>query len=302
MRKIKIGIQLAWLNDGKHANYIGDAGVADAWAKYLRRRGDIESVEVFGGDRMQNDCDVLINFHPGLPTHARAKNILYSQNAWSEEQQPGGTVGVFNAVKDRYQGYLFPSEKLRQLCGGEGATTPFAADPEVFTYQPDEKYDLPVTFCGSDIRGDGLNNQYLVPAIPLGLKIWGGPYRSPELQAVHQGRLPEGELPKLYSSSRCNLNIHIKGHSEMEVVNSRIYECLACGGNVLSDYHYGMLEFSGLIQFTEGGAELTKSLGELAESKASDLTRTNRRKFILTNHTWEHRMTDLMAYLKGILQ
>lgn len=300
-RRMRIGIQMMWMNGTGLQNHIGDHGVADAWAKYLRRRDDIESVEVFGGGRMQNDCDVLINFHPGLPTHARAKNILYSQNAWSEEQHPGGTVGVFNAVKDRYQGYLFPSEKLRQLCGGEGAVIPFAADPERFYYQPDPRFEHPVCFVGNDIRGPEVNEAYLIPAIPHGLVIYGGPYSDPRLQAVHRGRLSEEDLPKAYSSARVNLNLTIPEHAKNGVINSRIYEILACGGVIVTDVGVACDDLHGRRELFVDAESLAWLGGTMCDNDWREKHRTLSRDAILANHTWEHRMSDLMVYLKGIL-
>jgi spore maturation protein CgeB len=44
------------------------------------------------------------------------------------------------------------------------------------------------------------------------------------------------DLPKLYSESQINLNAHISEHLEWETINLRIYDILACGGFIISDY------------------------------------------------------------------
>lgn len=318
---MKITLAMNWLNDGTVANVVGDALVADAWKKYLLRRDDVEEVRIHSpkDGNVIYDTDVVIHFwpEPGMLMHPTAKNILYIQNAFGPEFHPDGTVGVFKSVADRFDGYIYPSETLMRNCGRAGLVLPFGVDHEEFTYQPDAKYDLPVTFVGSDIRGDELNNRYLLPAIPHGLKIWGGPYRDPRLQAVHQGKLLQGELPKLYSSSRCSLNVTHAEHSKNGVTNSRIYEILACGGTVLSDAdcEFPILFPSTSTDFPDDPiiseseawetviANAKKPVifsggpsGQLATER-----RQSRRDFILSKHTYAHRMADLMKFLGEIV-
>lgn len=293
--KLRIGIQLAWLNDGKHANYIGDAGVADAWAKWLSRREDVYGVQIFGREsvKLHFKYNVLINFHPGLLIHPMAKNILYSQNAWSEEQHLGGTVGVFNAVKDRYQGYLFPSEKLRQLCGGEGAVVPFATDETIMTHQIDERYRYKCCFVGNCIRPPEVNAK-LLPFIERGLVIHGGPWVSP-YDHVHRGRISNEDLPKCYSGSRVQLNLTLPEHAANGVTNARIYDILACGGIVLSD-----IPVEGeLGKFVWSLDDFDQECFDQYEYRT--VYREQAREAILAGHTFGHRMESLMSYLRDIV-
>lgn len=300
---MKIGLQLEWLNDGTVANFVGDAGMADGWKKYLLRRDDVTRVDIIGGRRpMAPDLDVVIHFLPWLPLHPTAKNVAYCQyGAPRGPQYPGGTVGLFFMHKSRFIGHMFTSETLRKACATDGAVIPFAVDPEVMFYQPDERFAHPVSFVGSDIRGDEANERYIAPALAHGLVIYGGPWNAPKFQAVHRGRASADDLPRIYSSSRVNLNVHMPIHSEYGTVNQRIFEVLACGGVCLTDYHEGIRALDGHVMVM-----LDNSVGDNMESVVifntdRNYPRDDCRDFILARHTFKHRTDAVMRYLKEIV-
>lgn len=310
MKPLRISLAMNWMNDGSVANYVGDHAVAESWAKYLQRREDVDFVTVCGPRTpyaLMIGIDVCIHFWPWPYSFVYgAKNLLYLQNAFGPEFHPQGTVGVFNAVKDGFDGHIFTSEKLRQNCGPQetaGTVIPFAADPEIFTYHPNEKFAHPVSFVGSDIRGDVANERYLAPAIPHGLVIYGGPWRDPKFQACHRGRLSAEDLPKVYSSSRVCLNVTHPEHVKNGTVNSRIYEILACGGSVLSDQAPKGLDDCCFSDDKDGwDGYWADLLAMFSHDTPSPLLAIEcRRKAILANHTYEKRMDDLMTYLKEIL-
>ncbi len=301
---MKIALAMNWLNDGSVKNVVGDALVADAWAKYLRRRDDVEEVRIVSpkdGNSIY-ETDVVIHFWhvPGMLMHPTAKNLLYLQNALGAEFHPEGTVGVFKSVADRFDGYIYPSETLKANCGRDGLVLPFAADPEVFTYQPDDRFAHPVAFCGNDIRPAEVNERYLVPALAHGLVIYsGGVWRDPRLQAVNRGRISGEDLPKLYSSARVVLNITHPEHVKNRVVNSRIYEVLACGGKLVSDTvpdgEFDEHVESYDVFFRDENVAVMDTLRPIDHPKRSC------RDFILAKHAFAHRMADLMQFLKEVV-
>lgn len=304
---MKIVLYLAWLNDGTHGNFIGDAGMADGWAKYLRRRGDVTRVDIIGAGKhpLPDDADVVIHFQHWLPLHPTAKNIFYAQNAWEKGSVPpgfgypvDGTAHVANLMRPRFDALIFTSQGLKDDSECAGAVIPFATDPEVMFYQPDERFAHPVCFVGSDIRGPAANERYLIPAIPHGLVIYGGPYTDARLQAVHRGRLSAEDLPKVYSSARVNLNVTMPEHIRNGLVNQRIYEVLACEGTVLSDWHEGMEMMKNWVLGTAGAEQMAAALADdiVLGGGGSD----GCRDFILQNHTYAHRMALLMKFLGEI--
>jgi hypothetical protein len=273
---MRIGLRLQWLNRQGHANFIGEETVALGWQKYLQRRG--EQCEIVGPHEPFTDAvDVAIHFHPGMKRD-HAKTILYNQNSWTREMVPGGTVGMFIKHWENYDGHIFVSETLQQLCVmmlalhsekiGPHIVLPFATDPEVFYQQVDKKYAHPIVFVGNDIRGDESNEKYLIPALKKGLVVYGGPFRDRRIQAVHRGRLPQEELPKVYSSAGQLLNFTVPIANECGILAMRVYEVLACQGN--------------LVQADTADCGLTHS-------------------DVLACHTWANRMSVLVKWLKEIV-
>lgn len=304
-RRLRIGLKLlgtGTLDVSKPGNVQGDEQVASAWKKYLLRSDEVQSVILYDGkSRVTESLDVLIHFNPFLQTEKNTTNILYLQNAFPESKYKGGTAGVFREVRERFSGFLFTSKSLMEACG-PGGVIPFATDPEIFFPQQNPAYCVSVGLVGNDIRGGAINYRYFVPAMPLGLVIYGNPW-APPLSAVCRGKLPMNDLPKLYSSATINLNAHLTDHIRWGTVNLRIYDILACGGFVVSDYTEAVSEqFGDSVVYTDGYEDLW---AKVVRYKWDDAERDRRarlgRKIVLSEHTYKHRTEDLLKYLHEIL-
>ena len=304
-RKMRLGIKLAGvgtLDTRKPGNVQGDELVAVCWQKYLLRRDDVESVDLYGPDEpMRSDLDVLVHFYPTFELHPSAKNVYYLQNAFPPETYSGGTVGVYNQVKDRFTGIIFTSEKLMHACG-PGAVVPFAADPEELQHLPDVRYRHNISFVGNDIRGATVNNRYFVPAIPFGLVIYGNNVWQPPLNEVCRGKLPMPDLPKLYSSCLINLNAHVQVHIDFDTINLRVFEALACEGFLISDHHPSMeAEFGDAVVCTTGDEDLwAKLVRYLADEPERERRRKLGRDILLSRHSYKHRADSVMEFLNQI--
>ena len=305
MKKFKVGIKLFGIDTfdiNKQGNIQGDELIGRGWHKYLARHEKIEVADIYGGqDTMREDLDVVIHFSPFLELHPTAKNILYLQNAFPKEAYPGGTIGIFEKIKDRFDGYIYTSKRLKNACG-DGVVVEFATDPEFFTPQPAGKYDFPVSFVGNGIRSLDVNQRYIAPALPFNLVIYGNMWQHP-FSEVWLGKLPMPDLPVLYSDCYINLNAHITQHAELDTINLRIYDILACGGFVLSDHVDSLPDtFGDIVPITDGyedeWAKITYYLSnpELRKKKAEE-----GRKLVLSHHSYEHRMEVVVKYLQEIL-
>jgi spore maturation protein CgeB len=304
--KLRIGLRLSGIGTfdvTKPGNVQGDELIARGWQKYLLRRDDIESVYLYGAaGTIAEELDVLIHFHPALELHPKVKNILYLQNAFPKEKYSGGTIGVFNKVKEQFNGYIFTSQNLMQACAS-GAIIPFATDPEFFFYQPSTLYEHPIAFVGNDIRGSIINQRYFVPALPFGLVIYGNRTWKPPLSTACRGKLPMPDLPKLYSSTFINLNAHIQEHIEWNTINSRIYDILACEGFILSDSTESLANvFGEAVVLTEGDEdEWAKLVRYLADTQERRRRAQEGRKIVLSDHTYTNRVETLVTFLKELL-
>lgn len=304
-RKLRIGLRLQSIESldvSKPGNVQGDELVGRSWQKYLDRREEVESVYLYGSHGpITDNLDVLIHFNPYLDLLPNTKNILYLQNAFPQEQYPGGTVGVFNQVKTKFDGYIFTSQKLMEACA-PGTVVPFATDPEFFFPQPSESYNHPVCFVGNDIRGLVINLRYFVPALSFGLVIYGNIWSPPLAQAC-RGKLPMPDLPKVYSSVAINLNAHISEHVKWDTINLRVYNALACGGFVLSDELASLSAiFGDDVVCTQGDEdEWAKLVRYLADPQERQKRSREGRKIVLSNHTYAQRVDTVLRYLKEIV-
>lgn len=316
MTKLKIGIALAWENGPRIANAVGDHYVAMAWKKYLERRDDVASVAINAPGAYASDVTHLVHMQHWLPLHPTAKNVLYMQNAWDgktpvptrsfRDYTPSAmldTVGVFREYKGLYDAFLFPSQGLMDAChdNPDSLVLPFACDHELMRYEYDEKYAAPVVFVGNDIRGEATNERYLIPALPK-LHLYGGPFRDPRLQAVHKGKVPQEDLHKVYSSARVMLDVTHGEWKKHGLANQRVYDILACGGTVLTDNQAVNTFFPTTVTMgDEDTSHWIRILSNLPDTEDDEAIRQDRRDFILSAHTYEHRVADLMAWLKELV-
>lgn len=302
---MRIGIRLNHIDtfDARRpGNVQGDELIARGWAKALEQRDDVESVRLHGAAQVPDaPLDVMINFSPLPPTTARARNVLYLQNAFPPDEWKGGTVGVFQAVKSLYDGFVFTSVPLMRACA-PGAVIPFATDPDFFNFQPDLRLKYKVSFCGNNIRGRQVNQRYLHPAVPYGLALFGNMWQD-ELPQVYRGKLPMDLLPVLYSSSAINLNAHIPEHILFQTINLRIYDILACGGFILSDEMAAIeAEFGDAVAMTSGYEDMAAQIERFLGDPVGRMERAERgRRQVVEKHTFHSRAPLLMEYLKQVV-
>ena len=306
---MKIGLHLYGIgtfNMGIGYNVQGDELVAMGLQEYLRREEGVEEVILLGPeDNLSHDLDVVIHFNPLLKNYDKVKNVLYFINVFPEPYWKGGTIGQFNENKLKYDGFMFTCKKVMEKCC-EGLVIPFATDPERFNPQSVTEgfyNQVPISFVGNDLRGETLNKKYFYPAIPLGLKIWGKTPWQPPLEEIRQGGLPLEDMAKLYTNSIINLNVHILEHIEYGTINARIFDILACGGFILSDYSQGVEEvFGDSIAYTEGDDDTKNKIAYYFENEEERKRRSEEgKKIVLSDHTYEVRAKSIIKYLKEIL-
>jgi hypothetical protein len=259
-----------WRNNQGHANYIGDDAVAIAWAKHIIRMG--HTCSIFNHNAATDIIQsVVIHFHHEcIKQPAGAKQLLYVQNAWPVNHLwPSGTIGVYNDFKERFDGFIFPSEKMREIFKPDkpSCVIPFGADPELMYPDHDDAFAHPVCFVGNDIRPPEVTDKYLAPWLDKGLVIYGGPWRDERFKKCHRGRITDEQLRKVYSSAKLIVNMTHPEHKKHDVINERVYGAALCNA----------------VMITDGEPER--------------MTRAD----VLREHTYAHRMETLVKFLKGIL-
>ena len=264
--------------------------IARGWCKYLSREYGTEVSLHQASDPPRDDINAVIHFNLLADRWPRVKNILYMQNVFPPETWPGGTLGTFDQHKHKYDHFIYTS-------------VPFAVDPEI--YRPvDQRQELSHTTCfvGNGIRSRDVNLQYLAPAIPFGLTIYGNPIGWPgEFNNCLKGKLSQEDEVTLYSSAKICLNCHLEEHLKHDTLNYRVYCILACGGIVISDKIDCLKgEFADFVTLTDGFDDHRHKIQAILESDTSILRECGY-KYVLDKHTFSQRSKVVHDFLRSVL-
>jgi len=283
---------LGMLNDGQ--NVQGDELVGRLWAKNLLNFPNIDIVDLNG---KRKDYDVSISFTPFIESTGGYK-ILYMQNSFPKPNWPG-TVGVFEQVKNKYDNFIFTSNGLKNACKNEKSLVlQFATDLDLFNKkQYDSNYDHNLCYVGNT-KSKAATDKYLMCVKDKGLVIYGN--HTGWNTEVCKGKISLTNEAIAYSSSKICLNAHLEEHLEYGTFNFRIFNILACGGFVISDYsHFLEQEFGECMIFSNGYDDLRNKVDYyLANQHETDKFRERGFSLIKEKHTFMHRMTELTNWLE----
>ena len=287
-------------------NVQGDEVVAIMWAQNLAK--DPRVTDVFLNAPEYYECDISISFNPFIAGVGKRK-ILYMQNVYTDSGDFSGTVNEFHKAKDNFDGYIFPSKGLRDKCEVEGLVLQFATDLNYFSPKPhstDFAHNL--CFVGNSIRTPEIRDKYLLCTVEKGLVVYGnmhswnhplgkeGYYYDP---MTCRGIISIEDEATLYSSSKICLNAHISDHLDYGSFNFRIFNILACGGFIISDWSEHLeKEFNDCMVFTTGYDDLINKVDYYL--KHTEETKPYRQagiKLVKEKHTFKHRMEALLNWL-----
>ena len=191
---------------------------------------------------------------------------------------------------------------------------PLAADPEI--HRPLELTSEEMEKFGSDLSHVGAgyyNRRQLFPALlDYSFKLWGNDWEdSGALLNVLQrdgARLSTEETVKVFNASRININLHSSTYHEAvnaqgDFVNPRTFEVAACGAFQLVDERRLLAEnflvgeevatFSDAPQLREKIDHYLASPHERIQMAEAARCR------VLREHTYRHRMLELMGAISG---
>jgi spore maturation protein CgeB len=254
---------------------------------------------------------IYLNDTPPDERWAR-KHILYMQNAFGE----GSDKVLESFRKLNFDGYVFISQKLLDIhrkAGYSGIFLPFGVDISLFNPRPTEDcYAFEVSYIGNDIKGEERTSLYLLPATRFRFGLFGN-WRTQKLfwrnrpyqrvfAKISRGKIPQEDVPKLYSSSLINLNCTAWDCVEWDVITLRTYEVLACRGFLITDrVPAAERELKDCVAFTDGGPDLEEKIAHYLErpDEREQIAR-NGYDYAIRFATIESRMATLLDYLKGI--
>ena len=281
---MKIGLYMKW-NKGslnsERGNVLGDELLGESICKSLLKDPRIKSAELYAPNfepKEKLDYLIYLNDTAPLETFSR-KHVLYLQNGYGEQAEK--IVRHFNQYS--LNGHIFFSQRLLDIhesLGNSGRFIPFGVDTDFF--KPTEvraEFEFDTSYVGNDIKGIERTLKYIYPATnyKFGLfgnwkvpkarfKVWKNwfqkvePYQR-EFEEISRGKIPQENIPPLYSSSKVNLNCTLQACVDWDVITLRTFEILACGGFLISDkVPSAVKHLSDFVVFTEGGEDLKNKI------------------------------------------
>ena len=204
-------------------------------------------------------------------------------------------------------------EELDKLGVEKHAYLPPAADPDTFKPIRNEE-DLAPYRCDLSFMGAGYPNRRSVFAdlLDYDFSIWGDgwPLDTPLGRHVRdQGRrIPTEETPLIFNAAKINLNLHSSVFTrdldpDGGFINPRTFEVAACGAFQLVDRRHPLsrhFEIDCEMAVFDSRKDLREKIDYyLARPAERDEIASQARTRVLAEHTYQHRMTDMMAHIVG---
>ncbi|EET60575.1 hypothetical protein BRYFOR_07393 [Marvinbryantia formatexigens DSM 14469] len=185
----------------------------------------LRGCEFYRPDRRNKKCIYLMwNIsHPNDVTASEYElydGVCVASMHYAKRLQESLSVPVFALLQCTDTDLFYPAEKTPQ------------------------EYAYDYIFVGNS-RGVARDSVMWAVENKLPLTIWGGNWQNilkDHMDLVEDTFIENDKLPQLYRSSRVTLNDHWKDMKDAQYINNRIFDALACGLPVISDYSEELAE------------------------------------------------------------
>lgn len=324
---MNIGLMMKWPKGSlsrQHGNVIGDELLGESLATAINNSVQGCTAQLYAPNHLPKDrLDVMVYLNDNHPNESFAKlHVLYLQNGGYGEHAKELLTRLY---KNNYDGYVFFSNKLLELHrrnGFLGLFLPFGVDLDFFKPAiPAVQYSHDVAYVGNNIKGLVPTQKYISPALNFNFGLYGnwamsqhrlkfwknwdprGRSMYRKFSDISLGRIPQEDMPILYSSSKINLNCTLQDCIDWDVITLRTYEVLACKGFLISDIvPVAKKTLEGCVVFTKGGEHLSDQISYyLGRVKEREEIAQNGYEYVLKNASITARAKELCAYLEEII-
>jgi spore maturation protein CgeB len=184
-------------------------------------------------------------------------------------------------------------------------------------------YSFDVAYVGNDIKGETRSSRFLLPAQDFNFGLFGN-WQNPQLSlrrrlmfwkphekiptyrqvffSQSKGKIPQDDVPVLYSSTKINLNCTHQDCVDWDVITLRTFEVLACRGFLITDkVPVAEKTMQGCMVFTEGDKDLKDKIRYYLENETERLKIAQKGYEYTTRFaTLEMRMKELVSYLESL--
>jgi hypothetical protein len=200
-------------------------------------------------------------------------------------------------------GFLTNSRHMETSLAKIAPTTflPLAVDRSMRRQPASAKYAHRVVYVGQWCPGrKSILKSFLRACVPFGLVIYGSGWgASPEFKPFWKGVLPLNDLPVVYSSSNVVLGATDDVQKSLGMINNRVFEALACGAILISDYFPALEEhFGNKILYAHSASDVSRFLSRLfgVPSTPPDAEQYGTMPFDPTVDSYDNRVSSLLHF------
>ena len=253
------------------------------------------------------DLVLIEGWHPEVPyfvslirkVHPKAKIIFWNLSFY-------GFIGVLRLDVD---GYLSNSKKNTVILNKIKPTKYVMLAADLIDIQNNEfqiNRTKDVVYLGLNHtqKSEALEKLILHEAKSFDFSIYGtGWGNHVSLSPYWKGILPVNEIHALYSSSNVVLGMTEDRQRRSGMINNRVFEALSCGACFISEY-FSELEnvFGDLIFYSREKGDTKSTIEKILQD--SERMINHRKKtvsFIKENHTYNHRVDDILSFYYSFL-
>ncbi len=181
---------------------------------------------------------------------------------------------------------------------------PLAAPAEGLQCTPSVKYAHNILFVGEDTpqKSEQDWKMTLGEAAPFGLAIYGKGWETTRWAAYHKGFLPFDDLNTAYCSAKIVINVTRDKQKRLGMVNNRVFEVIAAGGFLVTDFFPAIEElFGNAVMYIKKEGDATQIIESvLADESLRQKLIKQSKSIVMEKHLYNHRAHTLLKHYQAL--